>query len=42
MVMPGAFASLARRGRRGVRMLFQHDPAEPIGLWAAREDGRGL
>jgi uncharacterized protein len=40
----GAFsASLARRGARGVRFLFQHDPAEPIGAWSSiSEDGRGL
>ncbi|MBL0371069.1 HK97 family phage prohead protease [Rhizobium sp. KVB221] len=40
----GAFLrSLARRGAGGVRMLFQHDPAEPIGAWRViREDGRGL
>lgn len=40
----GAFLrSLARRGAGGVRMLFQHDPAEPIGTWRViREDGRGL
>lgn len=40
----GAFLrSLARRGAEGVRMLFQHDPAEPIGTWRViREDGRGL
>jgi uncharacterized protein len=44
VVMPGAFAaSLARRGPSGVRMLFQHDPAEPIGRWLAlKEDARGL
>lgn len=44
VVMPGAFAgTLARRGAAGVRMLFQHDPAEPIGRWIAlREDSRGL
>jgi HK97 family phage prohead protease len=44
MVMPGAFrASLARRGAGGVKMLFQHDPAEPIGVWTdIREDGQGL
>jgi HK97 family phage prohead protease len=43
-VMPGAFAkSLARRGAAGVRMLFQHDPATPIGVWTeVREDSRGL
>jgi uncharacterized protein len=44
VVMPGAFAaSLARRGPRGVRMLWQHDPGEPIGLWLElAEDARGL
>lgn len=43
-IEPGAFAqSLARRGAGGVRMLFQHDPAEPIGSWKTiREDARGL
>src|ERR1700710_611259 len=40
----GAFRkSLAERGPGGVRMLFQHDPSEPIGAWKTiREDGRGL
>lgn len=40
----GAFAkSLAARGVGGIRMLFQHDPAEVIGRWTAiREDARGL
>ena len=44
VVVPGAFASsLARRGAAGVRLLFQHDPAEPIGRWLSlREDARGL
>jgi HK97 family phage prohead protease len=44
MVMPGAFAdSLRRRGIRRVPMLFQHDPAEPVGVWLElREDLRGL
>ena len=43
MVMPGAFAeSLARRGGR-IRLLFQHDPKEPVGIWERlAEDGRGL
>lgn len=42
-VAPGAFAaSLLRRDRR-VKLLWQHDPARPIGVWEAlREDGRGL
>jgi uncharacterized protein len=44
VVAAGAFAaSLARRGVGGVRMLWQHDPAEPIGRWLAiAEDARGL
>lgn len=44
LVMPGAFAkSLARRGAAKLRMLFQHDPKEPVGIWdVAREDGFGL
>lgn len=44
MVMPGAFeASLKRRGIRRIPMLFQHDPAEPVGVWLElREDFRGL
>lgn len=44
VVAPGAFAeSLARRGTAGVRMLWQHDPAQPIGRWLSiAEDGRGL
>jgi HK97 family phage prohead protease len=44
LVLPGAFTeSLARRGPRGIKMLFQHDPAEPIGVWLElREDAHGL
>lgn len=44
VVLPGAFRdTLARRGARGVRMLFQHNPAEPIGTWdVIREDHKGL
>jgi len=44
MVMKGAFAgSLARRGVRRIPMLFQHDPAEPVGIWQElREDAFGL
>ncbi len=43
-VAKGAFAkSLASRGVGGIRMLFQHDPNEPIGQWLdVREDARGL
>ena len=44
MVMPGAFArTLRQRGIRRVPMLFQHDPAEPVGVWLElTEDFRGL
>lgn len=44
VVEAGAFRlSLARRGIRGVKLLWQHDPAEPIGRWLAlTEDARGL
>ncbi len=44
MMMPGAFAaSLKKRGHENIRMLFQHDPAEPVGTWLEiHEDERGL
>lgn len=44
VVMPGAFAaSLSKRGAGRLRMLFQHDPKEPVGLWErVAEDGFGL
>ncbi|MFN3626695.1 HK97 family phage prohead protease [Parvibaculum sp.] len=44
VVMPGAFRkSLAKRGPRGVKLLYQHDPNEVIGTWEEiREDERGL
>ena len=46
IVMPGAYAkSLMRLSDRGakVRMLWQHDPARPIGVWEEiREDKYGL
>lgn len=44
VVERGAFAkSLRQRGAAGIRMLFQHDPNEPIGAWTdIREDERGL
>lgn len=42
-VAPGAFArSLARPGRR-VKLLWQHDPSRPIGVWETlSEDANGL
>lgn len=44
LVERGAFArSLKTRSAAGIRMLFQHDPAEPIGVWTElKEDQRGL
>lgn len=44
LVMPGAFReSLRLRGVQGIKLLFQHDPNEPIGVWLElREDARGL
>ena len=44
IVLPGAFRkSLGKRGRERIRMLFQHDPKEPVGTWdAIAEDGFGL
>jgi len=44
IVLPGAFKdSLVRRGVAGVKMLFQHDPGEPVGVWTEiREDKVGL
>ena len=45
-VAPGAYGrslkAMAVAGGR-VKMLWQHDPAEPIGVWdEVREDGKGL
>jgi HK97 family phage prohead protease len=44
VVERGAFTeSLKRLGARGVRLLWQHDPAEPVGIWTDLvEDRRGL
>jgi HK97 family phage prohead protease len=44
MVMPGAFRETLRlRGVNRIPMLFQHDPAEPVGIWLElTEDSRGL
>ena len=46
VVQPGAYAAslagLVQAGR-SVKMLWQHDPAQPIGIWdEVREDTRGL
>ncbi len=46
VVAEGAYGkSLTRLGAEGraVKMLWQHDPAQPIGVWdEVREDARGL
>ena len=44
IVMPGAFhASLLKRPAEDIRMLFQHDPSEPVGTWVeVRETDKGL
>lgn len=44
IVLPGAFAkSLQQRPAERVKMLFQHDTSEPIGIWTAlAEDRKGL
>jgi len=44
VVMPGAFReSLKGRRASAIKLLFQHDPNEPIGVWLEiREDARGL
>lgn len=44
VVMPGAFTdSLKKRDASAVRLLWQHDPATPIGRWLSiEEDRRGL
>ena len=42
VVHRGAFAR-SLRAKTSVPMLFQHDPAEPVGVWTGlREDRRGL
>jgi HK97 family phage prohead protease len=44
LIAPGAFRdSLRQRGPSGIKLLFQHNPSEPIGVWLElREDARGL
>ena len=42
MVMPGAFKECVAKGRKP-KMLWQHDPNQPIGAWdEMREDANGL
>lgn len=43
IVMPGAFAQSLSKRRNPVRLLFQHDPKEPVGIWESiGEDSKGL
>ena len=45
VVQKGAYAASLKRlaaGNRRVKMLWQHDPTQPIGVWdEVREDGGG-
>ena len=43
-VMPGAFAnSLSKRKASGIKLLWQHDTTQPIGVWDdLAEDSKGL
>ncbi len=42
IVEKGAYAASLAKGP-GIKMLWQHDPTQPIGTWEeVREDGRGL
>lgn len=44
MVVKGAFEeSIAAKGAGKIKMLWQHDPGQPIGVWTdMKEDGQGL
>jgi uncharacterized protein len=44
LVLPGAFReTLAGRAARAVKLLWQHDPSHPLGVWTdIIEDHRGL
>ncbi len=44
MIMPGAFKkTLGQKNISAVKMLFQHDPSQPIGMWQTiEEDQKGL
>lgn len=42
IVQAGAFRAVLAQGRK-IKMLWQHDPAQPIGVWdTVREDAKGL
>jgi HK97 family phage prohead protease len=43
IVLPGAFRKSLARRRGRIRLLFQHDPKEPVGTWdSLEEDSHGL
>jgi phage prohead protease, HK97 family len=43
IVLPGAFTKSLARRRGRIRLLFQHDPKEPVGTWDSLvEDSHGL
>ncbi|KKB09035.1 HK97 family phage prohead protease [Devosia chinhatensis] len=43
IVMPGAFVKSLSTRRGRIRLLFQHDPKEPVGIWdTIAEDSHGL
>jgi uncharacterized protein len=44
VVLPGAFrTSIGRRGAAGIKLLYQHDAAVPLGRWLkVEEDEKGL
>ena len=44
VVVKGAFRrSLVRQGPLGIKLLYQHDPSQPIGVWLSlAEDHKGL
>ena len=44
MILPGAFKkSLGQKSISAVKMLYQHDPSKPIGVWQQiEEDKKGL
>ena len=43
IVLPGSFAKSLAKKRGRIRLLFQHDPKEPVGTWESMaEDSHGL
>lgn len=44
VIAPGAFTkTLGKKGPQKIKLLWQHDPAQPIGIWEQmQEDAKGL